>query len=207
MNTNETARKIVGDYLMSLYGVPSTSLYDKMKGDELVKAIEKSLADALLEKNGEMKKALETIVRMDAVTEEERAHYWSDRAERMRDLAMMALGGEVTPLSELLGTARRGLSYVQHRATDLEDARRAAAHALAYLPSAEGVFGKHLPPSPICQCGEEADKHGGCRNYRPLEKCKSSYKDGQFFCEKDESHLNRKGDVEHRSGGTTWLSI
>lgn len=44
-SANEVARKIVGDYIVALYGVPSISIYDRAKGAELVQAIEKALKD------------------------------------------------------------------------------------------------------------------------------------------------------------------
>lgn len=44
-SANEVARKIVGDYIVSVYGVPSLSIYEKMKGDQLVQSIEKALKD------------------------------------------------------------------------------------------------------------------------------------------------------------------
>lgn len=38
-------------------------------------------------------------------------------------------------------------------------------------------------------------------------KCPSTYRKGEFKCEKDEGHLNRRGDVPHQGGGQTWLTI
>lgn len=53
----------------------------------------------LLLENGVLRKALEDIVSMEAATDEERARpYWTDRAERMRDHAMIALGPSEVPL-------------------------------------------------------------------------------------------------------------
>ena len=40
---DETARKIVGDYIVSAYGVPSLSIYEKAKGIELVRSIKAAL--------------------------------------------------------------------------------------------------------------------------------------------------------------------
>ena len=40
---NEAARKIVGDYVVSMCGFPSSTVYDKMKGDGLVASIEKAI--------------------------------------------------------------------------------------------------------------------------------------------------------------------
>lgn len=42
---NETARKIVGDYVVSICGFPSMSTYDRMNGGDLVKTVEKALLD------------------------------------------------------------------------------------------------------------------------------------------------------------------
>ena len=42
---NEVARKIVGNYIVAVYGVPSLSIYAQAKGDELVQSIEKALVE------------------------------------------------------------------------------------------------------------------------------------------------------------------
>jgi hypothetical protein len=41
-------------------------------------------------------------------------------------------------------------------------------------------------------------------------KCPSTYTHsslGKLACEKDEAHLHRRGDVEHKGGGVKWMSI
>jgi hypothetical protein len=61
-----------------------------------------------------------------------------------------------------------------------------------------------------CVCGRPASEHGGCRNYRPNKPCPSTYTHsslGKLACEKDEGHLHRIADVEHRHGQTIWMSI
>lgn len=42
---NETARKIVGDHIVSIAGYPSTGMYHSIGGDALVPVIEKALLD------------------------------------------------------------------------------------------------------------------------------------------------------------------
>lgn len=121
--------------------------------------------------------ALERIVAMDAVTDDERAHYWTDRAERMRDSAMIALRGEnVAPLSQLLETARRGLSYIQHRAEDLDDAKRAAEHALKYM----SFPGNRTEERDVdqTQCRHEASERHGFNDFK-CGKCGAMYQSGK----------------------------
>ncbi len=61
-----------------------------------------------------------------------------------------------------------------------------------------------------CVCGRPAFEHGGCRNYRPKKPCPSTYTHsslGKLECEKDEAHLHRIGDVQHKNGQQIWMSI
>jgi len=39
------------------------------------------------------------------------------------------------------------------------------------------------------------------------KRCASTYRQGEFRCEKDGDHLRRVGDVPHQGGGHTWLSV
>ncbi len=44
----------------------------------------------------------------------------------------------------------------------------------------------------------------------PKKKCPSTYSHttlGKLFCRKEETHLHRRGDVEHESRGIKWMSI
>lgn len=43
-----------------------------------------------------------------------------------------------------------------------------------------------------------------------LKKCPSTYTHttyGKLLCEKEEAHLNRRGDVEHTRDGVKWMSV
>ncbi len=59
----------------------------------------------------------------------------------------------------------------------------------------------------ICEChgqGHASDCEIGKR------KCPSTYTHsnrGKLDCEKDEAHLRRIGDVEHKNGRTIWMSV
>lgn len=75
----------------------------------------------------------------------------------------------------------------------------------------EALADKRVVPVQLdCVCGRPAVEHGGCRNYRPNKPCPSTYTHsslGKLACEKDEAHLHRIGDVEHRRGRTVWFSL
>ena len=71
------------------------------------------------------------------------------------------------------------------------------------VPSPDGVFN-----------GDGINKHGPVeRAARELEECAkkhecpSTYRNGQYRCEKDRAHLNRVGDVQHEGGGQKWLTV
>lgn len=39
------------------------------------------------------------------------------------------------------------------------------------------------------------------------KKCPSTYRQGEFKCEKNEGHVDQRGNVPHQGGGQTWLTI
>lgn len=68
------------------------------------------------------------------------------------------------------------------------------------VPSPDGTFK-----------GDGINKHGPVtRAARELEEsatCPSTYRKGEFRCQKDRAHLHRVGDVEHEGGGQKWMSV
>lgn len=98
----------------------------------------------------------------------------------------------VYPLLEKAGKEEIALRF-----QDLIEEIHSANHN---VPSPDGVFK-----------GDGINKHGPVtRAARDLEECAtcpSTYRKGEFRCQKDRAHLNRVGDVEHEGGGQKWLTV
>lgn len=151
---NEIARKIVGDYVVSIIGFPSSGAYDQMKGGELVKAIEKPLGEALSENEGLKREVCGLTEKSGVLTG------WLGSQEKELDQTLRAMND----LHSLLSLIRhrhlpRGLDLEK----DIDTALAVSEKLLR--PWWEEEMKKRKNPE--CECGRPAAEHGGCRNYRP----------------------------------------
>jgi hypothetical protein len=104
-----------------------------------------------------------------------------------------------------LKSARTMSSLNYDRSVVLERERDAARLQLDVLKKKLAEYGHHK--NSCATRGQHHSRKMDCDCGFSERMCPSTHQQGTFKCEKDEAHLHRIGDVEHKGGGKTWMSL